>query len=81
MTEEMKIDPATATPAEDYPSLNHLRVMIKKKRKWNSYWDWPDPRLTDWRIDWAACAAAWCAVHDTVGTAKKTHPRASGRSV
>jgi hypothetical protein len=42
MTEEMKIDPATATPAEDYPSLNHLRVMIKKKRKWNSYWDWPD---------------------------------------
>jgi hypothetical protein len=30
MTEEMKIDPATATPAEDYPSLNHLRVMIKK---------------------------------------------------
>ena len=28
MTEEMKISPATATPAEEYPSLNHLRVMI-----------------------------------------------------
>jgi hypothetical protein len=42
MTEEMKISPATATPPEDHLSLNHLRVMIEKKRKWNSYWDWPD---------------------------------------
>jgi hypothetical protein len=42
MTEEMKINPATATPPEDPLALTHLRVMIGKKRKWNSYWDWPD---------------------------------------
>jgi hypothetical protein len=41
MKEEMKVSPATATPPEDL-NLDYLRVMIAKKRKWNSYWDWPD---------------------------------------
>jgi hypothetical protein len=43
MRQETKMSgPATETPPEDPLDLNHLRVMIGKKRKWNSYWDWPD---------------------------------------